>query len=328
MLTAFAVFFGLPPTFPFARAACFFAIPSLLATGFHIAISLSQIAFDVGSSSLSLLYNFLVSLCFKLKLTAAVLLLFVAAWAEPIKDLKPTGYVNDFAHVLDPGTVAQIEDICGQIDHKANAQIALVTINTLDGADIESYAVNLFHQWGIGGKASNRGVLILYAIRDHRARIEVGYGLEPILPDGKVGGFQREAIPLMRSGDYSQALLLVTGRVADVIASDAGIQLTNSMPRAPAPDVHERARGISLGGIIAIIVVILIILFTPLRSLLFWILFSNTFGGRGGWGGGGYSGGGFGGFGGGDGGFSGGGGGGFGGFGGGSSGGGGASSSW
>ena len=60
------------------------------------------------------------------------------------------------------------------------------------------------------------------AIQDRHARIEVGYGLEPILPDGKVGGFQREAIPLMRSGDYSQALLLVTTRVADVIAADAG----------------------------------------------------------------------------------------------------------
>ena len=82
-------------------------------------------------------------------------------------------------------------------------------------------------------KSTDHGVLILYAIKDHRARIEVGYGLEPILPDGKVGGFQREAIPLMRSGNYNQALLLVTSRVAEVIATDAGIQLTGSQPRAP-----------------------------------------------------------------------------------------------
>lgn len=252
-------------------------------------------------------------------LTFLVLLFSVAAHAEPVKDLKPTGYVNDFAHVLDANTTAQIEDICHQIDEKAHAQIALVTINTLDGSDIESYAVDLFHQWGIGSKSTNRGVLILYAIKDHRARIEVGYGLEPILPDGKVGGFQREAIPLMRSGNYSQALLLVTSRVADVIATDAGIQLTGAQPRAPTSDNDRKPQGgLSLGGIVLIIIVILIVLFTPLRSLLFWILFSNVFGGRGGFGGGG-----FGGFGGG-----GGGGGGFGGFGGGSSGGGGASSSW
>ncbi|HET6181918.1 MAG TPA: TPM domain-containing protein [Candidatus Sulfotelmatobacter sp.] len=258
----------------------------------------------------------------KLRLAAIVIIsLAIAASAESVKQLKPTGYVNDFAGVLDESTKTQIEDLCTQVDQKAHAQIALVTINTLDDSDIESYAVDLFHQWGIGAKSSSRGVLILYAIRDHRARIEVGYGLEPILPDGKVGGFQREAIPLMRADDYDQALSLVTSRIADVIAADAGVQLTNSRPRAPARGVHDRGGGSSIGGFILIIIVILIILFTPLRSVLFWILFSNMFGGgRGGFGGGG----GFGGFGGG----GGGGGGGFGGFGGGSSGGGGASSSW
>ena len=256
----------------------------------------------------------------RLRLLAFVLVvLSVAARAESVKDLKPTGYVNDFAGVLDQSAKAQIEDLCHQVDDKAHAQIALVTINTLDGSDIESYAVDLFHQWGVGAKSTNRGVLILYAIRDHRARIEVGYGLEPILPDGKVGSFQREAIPLMRQGEYSQALFLVTSRVADVIASDAGVQLTHAQPRAPARPDNEPQGGISFGGIVIFIIVILIVLFTPLRTLLFWMLFSNIFGGRrGGWGGGG-----FGGLGGG-----GGGGGGFGGFGGGSSGGGGASSSW
>jgi len=235
--------------------------------------------------------------------------------AEPIKQLHPTGYVNDFANVLTPDTKSQIEDLCRQVDEKAHAQIALVTINTLDGSDIESYAVDLFKQWGIGAKSTDRGVLILYAIRDHRARIEVGYGLEPILPDGKVGSFQREAIPQMRSGDYSGALLLVTSRVADVIATDAGVQLTNAPVRGPTSSQPEPGQ-ISFGAIILAVIVFLLILFTPLRTLLFWMLLSG--GGRGwrGGGGGGWSSGGFGG------------GGGFGGFGGGSSGGGGASSSW
>jgi uncharacterized protein len=249
-----------------------------------------------------------------------VLLFSLTVGAESVKQLKPTGYVNDFAGVLDASTKAQIEDICTQVDQKAHAQIALVTINTLDGSDIESYSVDLFHQWGIGAKSTDHGVLILYAIQDRKARIEVGYGLEAILPDGKTGGFQREAIPLMRNGDYSQALFLVTSRVADVIAADAGVQLTHAQPRAPTQSVRQPDRGISLGGIIVIAIVLLVILATPLRSILFWILFSNMGGGRGGGYGGG---GGFGGFGGG-----GGGGGGFGGFGGGSSGGGGASSSW
>ena len=241
-------------------------------------------------------------------LFASVLLLGLVAFAEPVSQLKATDYVNDFAHVLNQSTVAQMDDICQQIDQKAHAQIAVVTIHSLDGSDVESYANDLFQKWGVGGKSSNRGVLILYAIDDHRARIEVGYGLEPILPDGKVGGFQREAIPLMQSGSYSQALLLVTSRVANVIAQDAGIQLTNAEP-PPQPERQAPSGGISLGGIVIFGIIILIVLFTPLRGILFWMLFSGMFGGggRGGFGGGG---------------------GGFGGCGGGSSGGGGASSSW
>src|SRR5579864_3381849 len=200
-----------------------------------------------------LLYNLRVNLRTNLCLaTILILSLGIGTWAEPVSSLQPTGYVNDFARVLDEKTMAQITDICRQIDEKAHAQIALVTINSLDGSDIESYAVDLFKKWGIGAKSTNRGVLILYAIRDHRARIEVGYGLEPILPDGKVGSFQREAIPLMRSENYNDALLLVTSRVADVIANDAGIQLTNAQPRAPTQPEPQPGGGLSVGGIIAI----------------------------------------------------------------------------
>ena len=267
------------------------------------------------------------TICFQMRsfakwwlVVAVAVLLVRAAQAEPLAQLKATDYVNDFAHVLDQPTIGQMDEICRQIDEKAHAQIAVVTIHSLDGADIESYSVDLFHQWGVGSKSTNRGVLILYAIDDHRARVEVGYGLEPILPDGKVGGFQREAIPLMKSGNDSQALLLVTSRVAQVIAQDAGVQLTSPQPEpAPSEPRQQPGKGMSLGGVILLIVVVLIVLATPLRSILFAILFSGMFGGGGGGyrGGGGWGGGGFGG-----------GGGGFGGFGGGSSGGGGASSSW
>src|ERR1700722_3615479 len=238
--------------------------------------------------------------------------------AEPVAQLKATDYVNDFAHVLDSVTIAQMDDICRQIDEKAHAQIAVVTVHSLDGSDIESYAVDLFHAWGVGNKSTTRGVLFLYPINDRRARVEVGYGLEPILPDGKVGGFQREAAPLIHSEQYNQALLLVTSRVAGVIAQDAAIQLTNAQGEVPVQQPRQQpSSGISLGGIVIIGIVILVILFTPLRSDRFWMIFSGMFGGGGrggGWGGGGLGGGG--------------GGGGFGGFGGGSSGGGGASSSW
>jgi uncharacterized protein len=232
-----------------------------------------------------------------------MLLLVLAAKAEPVAQLKATHYVNDFAHVLDQNTIAQMDDICRQIDQKAHAKMAVVTIHSLDGSDIESYAVTLFQQWGLGTKSTNRGVLILYAIGDHRERIEVGYGLEPILTDGKTGEFAREAVPLMRAEQYSQALLLVTSRIAKVIADDAGIQLTNLQSEAPVERNNQSGGGLSISAIVWIGIVILIVLFTPLRGILFWILFSGMFGGGGrGFGGGGGSfggGGGFGGFGGG-----------------------------
>src|SRR5262249_13260264 len=74
----------------------------------------------------------------------ALLVFPVLLHAEPIAQLRPTDYVNDFAHVLDQDTIAQLDDICLQIEQKAHAQIAVVTINSLDGSDIESYAVELF----------------------------------------------------------------------------------------------------------------------------------------------------------------------------------------
>jgi len=234
--------------------------------------------------------------------------------AEPVAQLRPTDYVNDFAHVLDPGTIAQLDDICQQIDQKSHAQIAIVTINSLDGSDIESYAVDLFKRWGIGSKATDHGVLILVAVQDRKYRIEAGYGLEPILPDGKVGSFGREAVPLLKQNNYASAILLMTSRVADVIAQDTGVTLTGVRPQLPPQPQQEPGNGLSAGGMLVLATIILLVLFTPLRRVLFWLL---LFGGGGG---GGYSGGGGGGFGGG--------GGGVGGFGGGSSGGGGASRGW
>jgi len=228
--------------------------------------------------------------------------------AEPVSQLHASGYVNDFAHVLDAGTVQDLADLCQQADEKAHAQIAVVTVQSLDGREIVDYSVDLYQKWGIGKKGSDRGVLILLAVQDHRYWTTVGYGLEPILPDGKVGGFGREAVPYLKQSNFNGAVTLIVSRVAEVIALDAGVQLTGSRPRAPTQR-DEPSPGISPLGIVVLIIVVLIVLLTPLRTVLFWLLLS---GGRGGGFGGGFGGGG----------------GGFGGFGGGSTGGGGAGGSW
>jgi uncharacterized protein len=275
---------------------------------------------------------------------AAILwtVLAAAVWvvAEPIASLRPTNYVNDFAGVLDASTQAQLNALCQQVDQKAQAQIAVVTVKSLDGQDAVSYAVALYQKWGIGAKGKDRGVLILLATQDRKYWTAVGYGLEPILPDGKVGGFGREMVPLLRSVNYAGAVTLMTARVASVIAQDAGVTLDNQ-PRLATPR-QQPVSGGGPGGVVLFFVLLFVVLLI-FRSLfrgggsgrgsggsgflsgLLWAMLFSDLGGRGGSGGGGYGGGGFGGFGGGGGGF---GGGGFGGFGGGSTGGGGAGGSW
>jgi uncharacterized protein len=253
----------------------------------------------------------------------------VSAAAEPIASLHPTNYVNDFAGVLDPATVAQLNDVCRQVDEKAKAQIAVVTVKTLDGQEAFDYGVKLYQAWGIGKKGTDRGVLILLATQDRKYYTNVGYGLEGILPDGKVGGFGREMVPLLRANDFNGAVKLITTRIASVIAQDAGVTLTGiqapPVPRGPPqPSAPEIPSWVAL----VLLVVFILIIGSVLRAsggsgclsgLLTGMLLGGggRGGGFGGYGGGGWGGGGFGG-----------GGGGFGGFGGGSTGGGGAGGSW
>lgn len=233
-----------------------------------------------------------------------------ASLAEKVEDLpQPTDYVSDFAHVLSPEAILRADSICKQLDDEAHAQIAVVTVRNLDGDDAADYATRLFEKYKIGAKGTDRGVLILLAIDDHKWFINTGYGVEGILPDGKTGAIGRSMVEYLRAGDYDGAVLKGVTSVATVIADDAKVTLDpNDLAPAPAPTQHE-----SLGTLKLIFIIIFIILFLVSRVLRF---FGGWFLG-GWWGGGPWMGGGYGG-----------GGGGFDGFGGGSTGGGGAGGSW
>jgi uncharacterized protein len=270
-----------------------------------------------------------------LPLLAGWLLVFAAdARAESIASLpQPTDYVSDFAHVLSPEAVARLDAICEQLDRTAaNAKVAVVTVHDLDGDDAADYANQLEDHWKMGDKnkveGQNRYAMVLLAVADHKYRIEVGYGLEGILPDGKTGDIGRAMVPDLRAGDYDGAMLLAVGEIAQVIAADAKVTLNADLPaQAPEPVRHSSP----FGGLILLLIILFFFGgFSLLRILFGASLFFGGWG-RGGWGGGPPIGGGWGGGGGfGGGGFSGGGGGGFGGFGGGGGGfgGGGAGGSW
>ena len=250
------------------------------------------------------------------------------AHAEQVKNLKPQGYVNDFAGVLSDQAKSKLTALCAEVDQKTKAQIAIVTVSSLEGEPVEQYSIDLATQWGVGPKQQARGVLILLAPNDRKYRIEVGYGLEPILPDGKVGGFGREVVPFLRQNDYNSAVLLLTQRVASVIAEDQKVALDTLSGTPPPPSAEPETLPLPASSIVWLVIVV-VFLFFPISGFFLRLLFGGSMVSRrrrGGWwmggpgyGGGSWGGGGFGG---------GGGGGGFGGFGGGSFGGGGASGSW
>ncbi|HVM33451.1 MAG TPA: TPM domain-containing protein [bacterium] len=223
----------------------------------------------------------------------------------------PTGFVNDFAKVIPAYQSQQIQTLLTELEQKTGAEVAVVTLDSLNGADIESTATDLFQQWGIGQKKKDNGVLVLAAIQDRKIRIEVGYGLEPILPDGKAGSIIRQYMaPQFKEGDYGSGFLVGTVAIAQIIAQDAGVTLTGQAMDVPLSTGDDPYHQVSFWAFILIFVALWIVLSWAGRRS------------RGRWGGGYWGGPWIGG------GFGGGGGGGFGGFSGGGSGGGGASGGW
>jgi uncharacterized protein len=256
-----------------------------------------------------------------LPLLAGLFLFFVLpARAEPVSSLpQPTDYVSDFAHALSPEAIARLDAICAQLDHsKANAQVAVVTVHSLNGDDAADYADDLEDHWKMGNKGLNRYAMVLLAVDDHKYRIEVGYGLEGILPDGKVGDIGRAMVPYLKANDYDSAVTLAVGEIAQVIAADAQITLNMDEMPAPAAQMPDQAQHSAFLGKLILLLFVLIFFggSSIFRLLLGYGLLSGFlgggFGGRGigggGFGGGGGGGGmGFGGFGGVGGGFGGGG---------------------
>jgi len=245
---------------------------------------------------------------------------------DPTKLPQPTTYVSDFAGVMDASSQESLEELSKQVYEKAHATIQVVTIKSLDGADIDQFTTALEDKWKVGPKNSDKGIVMVFAVKEHKDRIEVGYGLEGILNDAKVGDIRRSMNAELEQGQFGPAILAGEQQIAAVIAKDAGVTLDTE---APAPQYHreyvQHRRGINWPLIIVLIIVFGVI--------------SRGGGGRGGGGwlwfllgnmmGGGFGGGGGRGFGGGDGDRGGGGGGGdFGGGFGGGSGGGGASGDW
>jgi uncharacterized protein len=221
---------------------------------------------------------------------------------------EPQGYVSDFAGILSAGSIQRLQQAITYIQQKTGAEVAVVTIESIDPYTIEEYAVRLFENWKIGEKGKDNGALILIALKERKIRIEVGYGLEGAITDGQAGEIIRESItPAFKKGDFDSGLVEGTGDVLRLIAKEYNVELPGELGIAPGGKPQTAPKGIKIFSFL----LFLFFIFLVLRGRLWPLLFLGFPGGGGGWSGGG---GGFGG--------------GFGGFGGGMSGGGGASGGW
>src|SRR5688572_28314545 len=131
---------------------------------------------------------------------------------------KPSGRVTDLANVIDAGTEGEIVSRLEQLERQTSSEIAIVTVPSLDGVPVDDYAVRLFKEWGIGQAKQDNGVLVLVAPNEREMRIEVGYGLEGILPDGLAGQIIRDSfVPRFRENDYNGGIRDGVARVVEVV---------------------------------------------------------------------------------------------------------------
>lgn len=230
-------------------------------------------------------------------------LLIPAVHGETAFPAKPATniYVQDFAGILTPETEARLLEIGYELDQKTTAQLAVVTVNSLENMTVEDFAIGLFREWGIGTKEKNNGVLLLIAPTEGQSRIEVGYGLEGALPDGKTGRIQGEyMLPKFQAGDFDGGTTDGYLTLAGVIAEEYQVQLGGGIS---APPLEEEVPANTLPPwliiVIAVGVLFLVYLdFHFLGGMITWAILSSLRrggggGGRGG--GGGFGGGGFGG---------------------------------
>lgn len=218
---------------------------------------------------------------------------------------NPPHLVNDFANMLSPDEVSALEQKLLAYSDSTSTQIAIVTINSLEGGDIAQYSTELHHKWGIGQKGKDNGVLILIAKQEHKVFISTGRGVEANLPDIIALRIVEHTIrPQFKAGRYYAGINAATD---EIIARLSG-QFVNDKPDTDNPEVSPESRAKVIAFIIFFIILVIIAIIrrgggggqTLGGSSGLWFL-TGLLGGMGSSGGdGGGGGGGFGGFGGGD----------------------------
>lgn len=157
---------------------------------------------------------------------ALIISLFLSSSAVAIDLPEPTSnfFVNDFANVIDADDEEELMAIGASLYKQTTAQVVVVTVESLDGYQVGEYALELGREWGVGSEETDNGVVLLLSVSDRQVTIQVGYGLEGCLPDGKTGRIlDTYAIPYLRNDDFSSGLASAYKAITDVVYEEYGV---------------------------------------------------------------------------------------------------------
>lgn len=164
----------------------------------------------------------------------------VPAAAAPFDDLlnslRASADVNDYAGILSAEERANLEQRCARLRDRTGNQLTVVVLRSLQGGEINDFAEKLFQRWGVGQAGQNNGIMLLVALDDRKARIEVGYGLEGVLPDSIAGRILREQLfPRFREQQYFRGLADAVDRIARIVSREEATPVADVPPDRPAP---------------------------------------------------------------------------------------------
>ncbi len=217
-----------------------------------------------------------VAKCTRLAKSSLQILLFVIVWQAFVINSPaqtnvsplpaPTGFVNDYANVIDEATQQRLETLLTNLKQRADIEFAVVTVPTTGDTPAFDYTLNVARGWKIGpGGEGSKGLILLVAVNDRTYQIQPSRNLEGDLPDGVVGAIGRQMRDPFRQGKYGDGIELAVGTLVATLAEKRGFSLEgldrNLAYRGDAPrQVSSRGGGLSFGTCCLIIVVIFILM--------------------------------------------------------------------
>lgn len=217
-----------------------------------------------------------------------VLISLFLIWSIPVKAMdipnpNSSFYVLDQANLISTSVELDIVQLSEALYNETGAQIVVVTLDNLNGYDLEQFSVQLFRDWGIGDKEKNNGVLIILALEEREVRIEVGYGLEGAIPDSVVGRILDDTMLVsLQEGDYDSAFYNTYEAVLNRVMDEYGIESLNGVDQTSNNTIEDLPWFWIIIGAIILLSLDGFYLNGFIFNLLLRMLIYSSFGGSGG----------------------------------------------